>query len=374
MWIADTGATVHNTPHAQGIIVTKKSDGSNGVTVGNGEKMISTSIGTIHGTITDKYGNWLLNVTLKEVVHTLAAQFNLLSITKLMSDGWNVHGSNNKLMVQKGDATINFDIIIKTQRGKLFCVNMKRTNEVSCAISEISKDKAHRVLGHAGPESTVAIAKALGWKLTGTQHVCASCQMAKAKQKAVPKESTHVKATRPGKRIYLDLSKVKKPEGLKTMGKQNWFMMVDELSKLKKSSFHTIKNEITSQACKQFYKWKEQGKQVTFVRCDNAGENLSLEKTANGEKWRMNITFEFTARVTPQQNSLVETGFAYILNKSRTMMIDANVPYLQRYKIVQEAIITATKLDGLVTTNVGNKVKTRYELFGESNPSFTKHL
>ena len=88
----------------------------------------------------------------------------------------------------------------------------------------------------------------------------------------------------------------------------------------------------------------------------------------------MNITFEFTARATPQQNSPVKTRFAYILNKARTLMIDANIPYLECYKIIQEAIITVTKLDGLVTTNVGKEVKTRYEFFGMSNLPFTKYL
>ena len=56
------------------------------------------------------------------------------------------------------------------------------------------------------------------------------------------------------------------------------------------------------------------------------------------------------------------------------MMIDANIPYLQRYKIIQEAIIAATKLDGLVTVNNGNKIMTRYELFGLTIPSFVKHM
>ena len=62
------------------------------------------------------------------------------------------------------------------------------------------------------------------------------------------------------------------------------------------------------------------------------------------------------------------------MNTTRTLLEDANVPHLQRHKIIQEAIITATKLDGLVTTNVGKECKTRYELFGYKNPAFTRHL
>ena len=88
----------------------------------------------------------------------------------------------------------------------------------------------------------------------------------------------------------------------------------------------------------------------------------------------MNIEFEYTARDTPQQNSPVETGFAHILNKARALLIDANVPYQMRYKIIQEAVITVIQLDELVTTKVGDRHLTRYKLFGQEIPKFANHL
>ena len=53
-----------------------------------------------------------------------------------------------------------------------------------------------------------------------------------------------------------------------------------------------------------------------------------------------------------------------MLNKDRSLLIDSNVPYLLRYKIIQEAIITAKKLDGFVIESNKAASKTRYELFG----------
>ena len=110
------------------------------------------------------------------------------------------------------------------------------------------------------------------------------------------------------------------------------------------------------------------------MRCDNAGKNKTTEKLANSAQWKLSIQLEHTARNTPQQNSPVETGFARVLNKSKTLLIDSNVPYLLRYKIFQEAVLTATKLDGLVTATINNGHKTRYELFGMRNSSFVNHL
>ena len=109
-----------------------------------------------------------------------------------------MQGSKNQLTVIKGEASIAFDIIIKIYQGKLFYVNMQRTGEIGAVAIEMSKDKAYRVLGHAGPDAMVATEKALGWKLTGVQHVCVSCQMVKAKQKSVLKELNYIKAQHPG--------------------------------------------------------------------------------------------------------------------------------------------------------------------------------
>ena len=73
--------------------------------------------------------------------------------------------------------------------------------------------------------------------------------MAKAKQKSVPKESTHEKAERAGERLYIDLSKIKKPDQLKSMGKPNWFMIVDKKTNLKTSSFYKTKASIVDYIC-----------------------------------------------------------------------------------------------------------------------------
>ena len=50
------------------------------------------------------------------------------------------------------------------------------------------------------------------------------------------------------------------------------------------------------------------GIQVKRIRCDNSGENQSFQKQAKEE--RLGLTFEFTARKTPQQKGHVERKFA----------------------------------------------------------------
>ena len=69
----------------------------------------------------------------------------------------------------------------------------------------------------------------------------------------------------------------------------------------------------------------------------NAGENKLLQKRCESSDWKMGITFEYTARDTPQQNSLAELAFAIIANRGRAMMHEANLPKEKRFKLWHEA-------------------------------------
>ena len=75
--------------------------------------------------------------------------------------------------------------------GQICYINIQCNHKICALVIEISKDNAHRILGHAGGEATIAAAKALGWKLTGVNYVCSSCGIAKAKQKVMPNVLSH---------------------------------------------------------------------------------------------------------------------------------------------------------------------------------------
>ena len=172
-------------------------------------------------------------MTLKDVSHAPYSKFSLSSVTKRMKDRWTVKGSKGHLDVEKEDVKIFFDTIIKTQRGPLFSVNIQRNTEWSNAAFDLSKDVAHALLRHSNLEATLLSARKLVWNLIGTMHKCNRCCVSKAKQKAVPKLSKYFPDNEHGTRFFLCLSKIMKLLELKSMGKINWFFIVDEMSKLK---------------------------------------------------------------------------------------------------------------------------------------------
>jgi hypothetical protein len=149
---------------------------------------------------------------------------------------------------------------------------------------------------------------------------------------------------------------------------------VDERTQLKFSGFYKQKDDMIEPTCELFHKWKQTGKDLSIVRLDNAGENKKLQKRCDSKDWKLNLKFEFTARDTPQQNSLAEVSIATVANRGRALMIRANVPFKLRFKVWTEAFKTATLLDGLVPIELDGKVATRYEHWAGKNPEFAKHL
>ena len=73
------------------------------------------------------------------------------------------------------------------------------------------------------------------------------------------------------------------------------------------------------------------------------------------------MTFEYTARDTPQQNSLVEVGLTTIGNCRRATMIAANISYEMRFVLFHKAYACATQLDSLVLKTLDGVTKPRVE-------------
>ena len=105
-------------------------------------------------------------------------------------------GTQEGLVFEKDGCTINCDIKIKTAKGLLFGVYLKRTtSEVSQAIvTSMNIKQAHERLGHHNEVTTRKIAKGLGWHITrGSMLPCQACAEAKAKQKNIPEKDDEQK-------------------------------------------------------------------------------------------------------------------------------------------------------------------------------------
>ena len=100
--------------------------------------------------------------------------YNLFSVTKRMKDGWKLYGDDTVLGLKKGSRKVDFDIVMNTPKGLLFCRYFKqkeiliKKNLLTAECSEgrkvrtekkkISATLAHDILRHMGEARTIATA------------------------------------------------------------------------------------------------------------------------------------------------------------------------------------------------------------------------
>lgn len=385
VFVADTGASAHSTGHMHGLYDLKDAEADDSVMNSTGSSQKTAKIASLNGMLCSNRGAQLNTMKLTGVQYVPGQRFNLFSLTKAIRDGWKLgNDGDESIWIEKNDKKIVFDVKIPTKTGFLLGCYIMRNVETATANLQVKEKKlkmsvmaAHERLGHINEAETRKIATALGWELTkGGMGVCTACTIGKAKQKNVEKDSDHKPAEKVNERIFIDCAWIKKPDNpeYKIAATNMWRIMVDETTQLKTSDFFTSKDGMVEPTCETLDKWRQEGKPVKYIRCDNGGENIKLKARAESADWKFGIDFEFTGARTPQRNHLAEVAFATISNRGRALMVRANVPMKWRYKLFPEAFKTATLLDGLVPVMVDGKLATRFEHQRGSNPPWAKHL
>ena len=123
--------------------------------------------------------------------------------------------------------------------------------------------------------------------------------LSKAKQKRISKLDMKPRAKNPSKWIFLDISSQKK---ISLGGKQHWILILDDTIDHVFLNFLRTKDQLSSVVIPFINNLNVcNGLSVCFIRCDNDGKNIALEREC--EKAGFGIQFEYTVPNTPQQNS-----------------------------------------------------------------------
>ena len=87
--------------------------------------------------------------------------------------------------------------------------------------------KFHQMTGHTEEHLLRTTAEKMGIKLTGKLEPCEICAQVKIRQANIPKKKEKQVPSRPGYRLFIDISSFKHES---MGGKRHWLIVVDEFS------------------------------------------------------------------------------------------------------------------------------------------------
>jgi hypothetical protein len=261
---------------------------------------------------------------------------NLFSVTSALTDGWKLGNDKKVITLTKGNTTLRFDKLFPSGDGYVCGVDITPVLEsAAMSLAEGSTmdiNGFHKIFNHASEETLKHTAKAHGIKLTGTLKPCFACKMASAKKPKVAKQ-TSVMADKIGERIYMDISSIR---AVSYGGNKFWLLVVDDKSDKTWSFFLKKKSDLADKMMVFLREMTKSGTPVTFIRCDNAGENKSLQTDISKDNF-VKSQFEFTPRDSPQYNGRVERVFGELWDRVRAILNEANFPPAMRNGLWAEA-------------------------------------
>ena len=349
IFIGDSAATSHMTSTTMGVYNLVPINGS--VMTGNGKSIKSTHKGKLDVICKHKDGSIARETWDVKIVPEL--NHNLFSFTKAMKDGWQMNGrwKEGGLIIElfkTTRASMKFDRMIPSGSSWLMGIKVHRIIDQAHSAVEPGKSilmsKFHQITGHTGEHLLKPTANYMKLKLIGRLPPCKICAKAKIRQRNIPKKKMKKLPTRPGYRVFIDISSFKH---VSRGGNRHWLIVVDEFSDYVHSFFLNKKSD----QIKILPMWirgmaKKHRIEIKRIRLYDSGENKSLQKEC--DKQNLGIIFEFTAPGTPQQNSIAERRIPTLMGRARAMLIQAGLEPKYKGELWCEVISTATKLNNIM--------------------------
>ena len=318
-WILDSGSTDHITGNKNLLNNYKKIETKQFVIVANGEKMEILGNGSIS----------LLSRKISNVLHVNNCTSNLLSISKITRDlNCEITFTSKNVIFQ--------ELITKNIIGEGFLENgLYILSEEKCNFN-IKKEEElgtlwHKRIGHPSDKILKCI-------FDFKQLDCSSCEICKlGKHTRLPFSLSNCKSKKPFEIIHSD---VWGPAPIESFNGYKYFVIfIDDFSRT--TWLHLLKNksEVFSQF-QEFYNFVENqyDAKIKTFRSDNGTEFVNQNFT-NCFKQK-GILHQTTCIYTPQQNGVSERKNRNLLEVTRVLLFQNNVPII----FWSDAVLTATYL------------------------------
>lgn len=369
VWWIDSGASGHTTGHYSILHGFRPLEQERIITYGNHGQTAVTNCGDV---ILDRSFTPNTKLVMKDVLYSKDNGFNLLSVSAAAATGVEFQFDADRCMAYKdGQLILTAD---RHSNGLYRLVSPpvypKQQQPISLAAAQADTSDAnlwHRRLGHLGYSSLKKMVEAGMVKglpisaedIDNAKEACDICLKTKGtRQPFKPSES---KTDKPLQLIHMDLCGPLE----ESLGKAKYFAtFLDDYSDY--SSVVLLKNKSdTYQAIKDTFILLENTTEskVKAVRSDQGGEYISTElKEYFKEK---GIDHQMTTAYSPQSNGKAERLNRTLLEKTRALLSEANLPE----SLWGEALLTANYLRNRSPT--ANSPKTPWERIFKKQPDLS---
>lgn len=372
-WALDSGATSHVTSNKR-LFNTFDSSEYSTVKVANDMVESVTGKGTCKVSFVNENGD-VSAATLSNVLYAPNIPSNLISVKKLMSDGYKLIFDNDKCEIElNGEQVavadeINGLFTLRQQHVINACTNEKQKEKQStiekhkqCCLHEL-----HRLFGHRDPAAIKAMHKkglihGIDLIDCGKEFQCEVCLEAKTTR--LPFQTSQHKS-----KNVLDIvhSDVCGPMQTESTGKKRYLLtLIDDYSKYtvvyflrQKSEVHQKIEEYVAMVNNKFNRYPK------ILRSDNGGEYLSEQLLSFLKKF--GIQTQHTAPYTPQQNGIAERKNRSLIEMARCLLTDADLPKF----LWAEAVNTANYIQNRTITKGADSIP--FELWHGEKPKM-KHF
>jgi hypothetical protein len=165
----------------------------------------------------------------------------------------------------------------------------------------------------------------------------------------------------PGERLYIGKTSIKE---MSFEGAKLWALIVDDYTDYCWSFALKNNSELKCKVKTMLTDSKVAGLNVKYIRCDDAGENMSMNNDLDIKF--LGVKFKFSGLRTPQSNGKVERKFHTFYSRIRSILNGASLKGDLRNKIWAECVMTTTFLSNVITTT--SSFKSPFELFYGARP------
>ena len=330
VWCMDSGATKHMTWNRS--IFTEFRPMTNTVTMADGDKIECHGIGSVKLYSMDLASN-KTNILLQEVLFVPELSGNLISVGRLTDKGCLVSFDNKMCCVSLGQKTL----ITAKKDGCLYLVKTPETCFKVCADvhNDLCVHQWHRRLGHRDIETVKRLGRSGQIKIVecGSVDRCEVCIKGKLSRKPFPKKDD-ISTTEILELVHADVCG---PLDVITPSGNRYILTItDDFSRYCHVMLLKQKSDVAQQI-KDFVARMETSLErlPKIIRMYNGGEFVNREvKMFCRSK---GITSQFTVPHNPEQNGVSERRNRYMMDMTRCLLFDANLPT----KYWGEAVTTA---------------------------------